>query len=159
MPWARLHVLALLWSGGVGIGDKRDFFGLGGFFEQDILKTIFLGRPQCCTFLRGYPANSFVGDSYQIGSAEYRLPLARIERGYQTFPAYVRQLWGAVFADAGNAYEGRFRASDLKVDAGVEANLGFNVAYYIESQFKLGYAHGFSAPGGNQWYFLIAASF
>ena len=30
-PWARLHALALLWSGGIGIGDKRDFFGLGGF--------------------------------------------------------------------------------------------------------------------------------
>ena len=65
-PWARLHALALLWSGGIGIGDKRDFFGLGGFFEQDVLQTLFLSRPQCCTFLRGYPPNSFVGDSYQI---------------------------------------------------------------------------------------------
>ena len=50
MPWARLHVLALLWSGGVGIGDKRDFFYLGGFYEQDVLKAVFLNRPQCCTF-------------------------------------------------------------------------------------------------------------
>jgi len=159
MPWARLHVLALLWSGGIGIGDKRDFFGLGGFFEQDVLKTIFLGRPQCCTFLRGYPANSFVGDSYQIVSAEYRAPLARIERGYQTFPVYFRQVWGALFADAGNAYQGRFQPGELKVDVGAEASLGFSLFYYLETQLKIGYAHGFSAPGGDQWYFLAAASF
>lgn len=158
-PWARLHALALLWSGGIGIGDKRQFFGLGGFFEQDLLRAIFLNQPQCCTFLRGYPANSFVGDSYQIVSAEYRAPLLRIERGYQTFPAYFRQLWGAAFVDAGNAYQGRFKFSDVKYDVGAELNLGVNLVYYLETQIKLGYAHGFSAPGGDQWYFLAAASF
>ena len=135
------------------------FFGLGGFFEQDLLRAIFLNQPQCCTFLRGYPANSFVGDSYQIVSAEYRAPLLRIERGYQTFPAYFRQLWGAVFVDAGNAYQGRFKFSDIKYDVGAELNLGLNLVYYLESQIKVGYAHGFSAPGGDQWYFLAAASF
>ena len=158
-PWARLHALALLWSGGVGIGDKRDFFGLGGFFEQDVLKTLFLGRPQCCTFLRGYPPNSLIGDHYQIASAEYRAPIVRIERGYQTFPGYFRTIWGAAFADAGTAYQDKFRWSDVKVDVGAEATLTFNMFYYLETQVKIGYAHGFSAPGGDQWYFLAAASF
>jgi outer membrane protein assembly factor BamA len=120
---------------------------------------LFLGRPQCCTFLRGYPPNSFVGDHYEIASAEYRAPLLRIERGYQTFPTYFRSLWGAAFVDAGNAFQGRFDPSQLKVDVGAEANLGFNLAYYLETQIKIGYAHGFSAPGGDQWYFLAAASF
>ena len=100
-----------------------------------------------------------MGDGYQIISAEYRAPLLRIERGYQTFPAYFRQLWGAVFVDAGNAYQGRFKFSDLKYDVGAELNLGLNLVYYLESQIKVGYAHGFSAPGGDQWYFLAAASF
>jgi outer membrane protein assembly factor BamA len=154
-----LHVLALLWAGGIGIGDKRDFFALGGFAEQDILRTVFLGRPACCTFLRGYPANSFGGDAYQIASAEYRAPLLRVEHGYQTFPAYVRQLWAAAFADAGNAYQGRFQPSELKVDVGAEANLGLNLFYYVETQLKVGYAHGFQTLGGNQWYFLAAGSF
>jgi hypothetical protein len=159
MPWARLHVLALIWSGGVGIGDKRDFFALGGFAEQDILRSIFLNRAQCCTFLRGYPTNSFIGDAYQFASAEYRAPLLRIERGYQTFPAYVRQLWAAIFVDAGNAYEGRFKPSDLKADVGAEANLGLNLFYYLESQIKIGYAHGFNEQGGDQWYLKAAGSF
>jgi len=158
-PWARLHALALLWSGGIGIGDKRDFFGLGGFFDQDVLKTLFLGRPQCCTFLRGYPPNSLVGDHYQMASAEYRAPLLRIERGYQTFPTYFRQVWAAGFADAGTAYQDRFRLSEVRADVGAEVNLSLNLFYYLETQVKVGYAHGFSAPGGDQWYFLAAASF
>ena len=41
----------------------------------------------------------------------------------------------------------------------MEANIGFNLVYYLETQIKVGYAHGFSAPEGNQWYFLAAASF
>jgi surface antigen Omp85-like protein/WD40 repeat protein len=158
-PWARLHVLALLWSGGVGLGDKRDFFALGGFAEQDILRSVFLNRAQCCTYLRGYPTNSFIGDAYQIATAEYRAPLLRVERGYQTFPTYLRQLWGAAFVDVGNAYEGRFQPGKLKLDVGAEANLGFNIFYYLESQLKIGYAHGFSALGGDQVYLLAAGSF
>jgi hypothetical protein len=158
-PWARLHALALLAGGGIGIGDKRGFFGIGGFVDQDVVRSLFLNQRACCFFLRGYPPNSFVGDSYQIFSTEYRAPLVWIERGYQTFPLYLRRIWGAAFVDAGNAFEGRFRPRDLKWDAGAELSLQFNLAYYLESQLKVGYAHGFSEPGGNQWYFLAAASF
>jgi hypothetical protein len=158
-PWARLHALALLWSAGMGIGDKRDAFFLGGFPAQDILRTVFLSFPYCCGFLRGYPPFSLRGENKQLFSAEYRLPLARIERGYRTFPLYFRQLWGALFVDSGNAFNGPFRPSDLKTDVGAEATLQVNIAYYLETQLKAGYAHGFSAPGGDQWYFLAAASF
>jgi hypothetical protein len=118
-PWARLHALALLWSGGVGIGDKRDFFGLGGFFEQDVLRAIFLGRPQCCTFLRGYPANSLRRRSLpdRVGG------VPRAGRPHRTrlrdLPGVLPDDVGRAFADAGNAYQGRFTASELKVDVGV----------------------------------------
>ena len=84
-PWARLHAVALLWAAGTGIGDKRDGFYLGGFLDQDILRTVFLGRPYCCGFLRGYPAYSLRGESQQLFSAEYRAPLVNIERGYRRF--------------------------------------------------------------------------
>jgi Tol biopolymer transport system component len=158
-PWARLHALALLWAAGTGFGDKRDGFFLGGFPDQDILRTVFLGRPYCCGFLRGYPAFSLRGESQQLFSLEYRLPLIRIEQGYSTFPLYFRQLWGAAFVDSGNAFNGPFRPADLKSDVGGEVTLQFNTAYYVESQLKIGYAHGFSAPGGDQWYVLAAGSF
>jgi hypothetical protein len=68
-------------------------------------------------------------------------------------------VFGAVFVDAGNAYQGRFQPGELKFDVGAEANLNFNIFYYVESQLKIGYAHGFQALGGDQWYFLAAGSF
>jgi hypothetical protein len=158
-PWARLHAVGLLYRGGVGIGDKRDLFALGGFAAQDTLRTIFLNQRGCCVFLRGFPPNSIVGDAFQAFTAEYRLPLLWIERGYQTFPLYLRRVWGSTFVDVGNAYFGAFHPKDLKADVGVEAHLQFNVAYFLELEVQVGFAHGFQAPGGNQLYFLAAASF
>ncbi len=158
-PWARLHVLALLYGGGIGIGDKRNFFSLGGFVQQDLVRSLFLNRRECCFFLRGYPENSFGGDQYQLFSAEYRAPLVWIEHGYSTFPLYLRRIWASAFFDAGNAFTGAFRPQDLKADAGAEAHLQFNLAYFLESELQIGYAHGFSAPGGNQWYLVAAISF
>ena len=151
--------VALLAGGGIGIGDKRERIrprripGAGH-------RPLPVPQPaRCAASLRGYPPNSFVGDTYQLFSAEYRAPLVWIERGYKTFPLYLRRLWGAAFADAGNAYQGTFRSGDLKYDVGAEMTLQFNLAYYLESVLKIGYAHGFTAPGGDQFYFLAAASF
>jgi Tol biopolymer transport system component len=159
MPWARLHVLALLYGGGIGIGDKRNFFSLGGFVQQDLVRSIFLNRRECCFFLRGYPENSFFGDEYELFSAEYRAPLVWIEHGYSTFPLYLRRIWGSAFFDAGNAFTGPFRIQQLKTDVGAEAHLQFNLAYFLESELQIGYAHGFQKPGGNQWYLVAAVSF
>ena len=106
-PWARLHALALITQGGFGIGDKRQFFGLGGYASQDVLRGVLLNQQQFA-FLRGYPVNVVSGDSYLVASGEYRAPLLWIERGYQTFPLYLRRIWGTGFVDAGDAFQGPF---------------------------------------------------
>jgi len=155
-PWAKLHALALLYSGGAGIGDKRSFFALGGFVDQDVVRSLFLSRQQCCFFLRGYPAASIFGDQYHLLSTEYRLPLLWIEKGYQTFPLYLRRLSGAVFSDVGNAYQGTFHASDLKVGVGAEVRLELSLAYYLGTQVQFGYAKGLSTGGTSQYYFVTA---
>jgi Tol biopolymer transport system component len=158
-PWARLHALALLYSGGVGIGDKRAVFGLGGFVDQDLVRTLFRNRRQCCTFMRGYRPNVVIGDQYHLFSAEYRSPLLWIERGYETFPIYLRRLYGAVFADAGNAFFGRFRPQDLRYGVGAELRFQFNLVYYLESELQLGVARGLSKGGGDQLYFVTSFPF
>jgi hypothetical protein len=157
-PWARLHALALLTQGGFGIGDKRQFFGLGGYASQDVLRGVLLNQQQFA-FLRGYPVNVVTGDSYLVASGEYRAPLLWIERGYQTFPLYLRRIWGTGFIDAGDAFQGPFHAGQLRVDAGVEAHLELTLFYYLDTQIQLGYARGFQSGGGNQLYFVTAVSF
>ena len=132
-PWARLHALALLAEGGFSLGDQRQFFSLGGYGYQDVLRSVLL-KQQSFAFLRGYPVNVVSGDSFVVASGEYRAPLLWIERGYQTFPLYLRRIWGAGFVDAGNAFQGPFHAGDLKTDAGVETHLLFSVGWYLEAQ-------------------------
>jgi hypothetical protein len=158
-PWARLHALAMLYSGGVGIGDKRGLFALGGFVDQDLVRAAFLNRRQCCLFLRGYAAGSLVGDQFHLLSTEYRAPLLVIERGYNTFPVYVRRVSGAAFVDVGNSFYGDFRASDLKVGVGGELRVEMNLVYYIPTQLMLGVARALREPGGTQVYFVSAFPF
>ena len=158
-PWARLHAVALLYSGGVGIGDKRFFFGLGGFADQDLLRSLFLNRHQCCQFLRGYAPGSIVGDQFHILSVEYRAPLLWLERGYSTFPVYLRRLTGALFADAGDAFFGRFRPQELKVGVGGELRFSFKLVYYLDTEVQLGVARGLDEGGGTQVYFVSAFPF
>jgi hypothetical protein len=158
-PWARLHALAVLYSGGVGIGDKRAFFGLGGFVQQDLLRALFLNQHQCCTYLRGYAPNAVVGDQYHLLSAEYRTPLLWLERGTATFPVYLRRLHGAVFVDAGDAFVGAFKPGDIRYGVGAELRFQLKLIYYIDSEIQLGYARGLSEGGGEHVYLVTSFPF
>jgi len=158
-PWARLHAVALLYSGGVGIGDKRAAFGLGGFVEQDLVRSIFLNRRQCCLFLRGYAPSSVVGDQYHLASFEYRAPLVWIERGYSTFPLYLRRINASAFVDAGNAFDGPFRFEDVRYGVGGAMQIQFNLAYYLESELDIGVARGLSKGGSDQLYLVTSFPF
>jgi hypothetical protein len=158
-PWARLHAFALLYGGGISIPPGRAVFGLGGFVEQDIVRNLFLNRKQGPGFLRGYNSNAFVGDQFHVASLEYRLPLLWLERGYDTFPIYLRRLHGALFADAGNAFFGRFKPQDLRYGVGAELRFEMSLFYYIETQIQLGYARGLSKGGGDHVYFVTTFPF
>jgi len=158
-PWARLQALAILYSGGIGIGDKRFFFGLGGFVEQDLLRSLFLNRRQCCTFLRGYQPNATVGDQYHLLSIEYRSPLLWIERGFSTFPIYLRRLYGAAFADMGEAFFGALRVKDIRKSVGVELRFQLKLVYYIDSEVQLGVARGLDKGGSDQLYVVTSFPF
>jgi Tol biopolymer transport system component len=157
-PWTRLQAFAFLTQGGFGIGDRRDFFSLGGFADQDVVRAMLLNQQQFA-FLRGYPPNVVAGDSYLVLTSEYRAPLLWIERGYDTSLLYFRRIWGALFVDAGDAFSGAFHAGQLKTDAGAEVHLEMQLFYYIYTQVQLGFARGFQTGGGNQLYFVTSVTF
>jgi hypothetical protein len=152
------HVLALSYAGGISGGDitHRGVFFLGGYAPQpDLLRSAFdFTRPGGAS-LRGYPWGSVYGNQMEIVNAEYRFPIVWIERGYETFPVYVRRLHGAVFADYGNAFDGTFHPSELKLGVGAELRLEVNLAYYFPAALQFGYAHGFMSGGESQWYFYL----
>ena len=159
LPWAKLQVLAMLYAGGISVGDHQGYYGLGGFQQQDLVRALFYQRHQCCLFLRGYPVNAVRGNQYHLLSAEYRAPLWVIERGYSTFPLYLRQLYVALFTDVGNAFNGDVSRHGWKTGVGGELRLTFKLGYYFETLLQFGVAKGLSKGGVTDYYWVTSFPF
>ena len=151
------HTLALGYAGGISGGDvkRRATFALGGYAPQpDFVRAFFdFTRPGGAN-LRGYAFSSIYGPQFHVLNAEYRFPIWWIERGYDTFPIYLRRLHGAVFADFGGAFSA-FDPKLLKLGVGAEVRLELYLFWYFPAALQLGYAHGFMEGGENQVYFLL----
>jgi outer membrane protein assembly factor BamA len=155
------HVLALRLAGGVASGNltRRGVFFVGGFPEQDTLRSIFDMSRVGGAFLRGYPQGVVYGDQYHLLNVEYRLPLFNIERGFSSLPLYFTHVHAAAFVDAGNAFFGELDFSQLKVGVGAELLVEAVVGYVLGATFRIGYARGLMDKGGDQWHFLVGYPF
>lgn len=111
--------------------------------------------------LRGYPADltSLRGNRLLMMSAEWRFPLKRLERGWMAPPMGVRQLWGALFLDAGDGWYDEGGQPSWKTGAGVELIIDSNIFYLLDFSLRLGYAHGFNQGGEEQIYLRLGSSF
>jgi outer membrane protein assembly factor BamA len=101
--------------------------------------------------LRGYTVGSLLGNGFLLGNVELRFPLFRPELGRTTWPIFLRRIHGAVFLDAGDAFEiggnpptpsHRLAASTLQFGAGGELRLELFLAYYLPIELRLGVARG-----------------
>jgi hypothetical protein len=163
-PFVARHVLALRYAGGLGMGDlqRRGIYWLGGYGGgQDVLRTYIDPRAARAggPALRGYPPGSLYGDQYHLLNAEYRFPIRWIERGVSTLPLYLTRVYGAVFADYGNAFYGNLDLSNFKLGVGGQISLDSTIGYYVANTLTLGYARGLSTGGVNQYYLFVGGSF
>lgn len=134
------HVLLARFFAGTSTGQKlpQRAFSLGGDNPGDITLSI----DSQDVFLRGYPANEFRGQNVALTSLEYRFPIENIERGDGQTPIFLRRVHGAVFGEAGNAWDGTFHGSDLKRAVGAEARMDLDLAYRLPVTLRLGIARG-----------------
>ncbi len=148
-PWVPNHVLALRAGGGVTLGSTAYFgnYQLGGNAGDNAFSV----APDGFKILRGYPFGASSGDMYWAAGAEYRFPIWRIDRGIGTLPIFFRYLSGAVFVDAGNAFNQVDSWGDLVngslVGSGAELTLSTVAGYRGGLTGRLGYAVGLT-PGG-----------
>lgn len=161
IPFFDDHVLAIRYGGGIARGDfkRRGFFFIGGFPEQDIIKSVLEQTALGGSFLRGYPPGTFYGDQFHLVNVEYRFPLYDIERGMSSLPLYASYVHLAVFADVGHAFFGDLDFSALKVGVGGELLLEFVVGYFVPLTLRVGYARGLMEEGGNEFFMLIGRRF
>jgi hypothetical protein len=98
-----------------------------------------------------------------VVNADYRFPLAYVQRGVGTWPIFLQALHAALFADAGHAWTGAFDAHDIKADAGAELSADVVAGYVLPISATLGVAWGRDgsrpASGGTTIYFRIGRAF
>ena len=139
-----------------------------------ILDTLTTGVFNGAFVLRGYPPGAYAGRQYVLQSFEYRLPILKPDRGLFTLPIYLQRIDGNVFLDYGGAFndfnpdavkffnDGNIIDSpQLHTSIGAELWFGVTLGYLVYSQFRLGYAYGFSReaiPNG-QLYFVASSAF
>ncbi len=103
LPWAHNHVLAVRLAVGATIGTdiNTPTFRIGGPFGDNAYTSL----PDRYYALRGYDTSSMRGDHVWVASAEYRLPLFYVERGFWTAPLWLRSVALTVFAEAGQTFD------------------------------------------------------
>jgi outer membrane protein assembly factor BamA len=145
MPWAQHHVLALRALGGTSRGDRSGNFYLGGFDSATYLTNVdlrtasSLGQSQLP--MRGYPLGASAGPSGFALSAEYRFPIASVQRGYGIYPLFVRQVYGAVFAETGQTWKDQFAWGNNLVSLGAELRAQAHLSQ-APSELRLGIGQG-----------------
>ncbi|MDQ3556912.1 MAG: hypothetical protein M3409_09060, partial [Gemmatimonadota bacterium] len=94
------------------------------------------------------PEGSQRGDRAASATAEYRFPLALVERGMGTAPFFLDRLWGDVFVDAGGAWCdaacGRFIGAPERprplASVGAELGVDLDVGYHAGVALRGGLA-------------------
>ena len=160
------HVLAFRVDMGLGDSESRPF-RLGGS-RSDLLVTSALNAINVSTrlnrrnhALRGYGEGEaqLSGESMGLLSAEYRFPIARIERGLMTPPIGIHQVYGNIFVDSGRAWD-TFDASKTYTGIGAEIGADLVLFYNAVLRMDLGVAKGLDeAIGGQQVYVRLGSSF
>jgi outer membrane protein assembly factor BamA len=146
-PWKH-HVLLVRGFAGSSTGDviPQRAFQLGGDMPGDITLNV----DDQTVHLRGYPVNAFRGQKAALATLEYRFPLQNLETGSGTTPFFFRRVHGAVFAEAGNAWDRTFESSDLKRSVGAEVRFDMYLFYYLPITLRLGGAFGLDEEGISQ---------
>jgi hypothetical protein len=137
--WPRHGVVALRAAAAASWGDEpvRRTFTAAGHGPQP---GGFSFGGDAIGLLRGFDERDVLGTRAAVLNADYRLPLARIERGAGTLPLFLRTIHGAAFVDAGHAWSRTFRTRDVRMSAGAELSVDAVVGYALPLTFTAGAA-------------------
>jgi Tol biopolymer transport system component len=138
-PFEGHEVLAARVGYGVATGDprvRRQFY-LGGTSQAGSLVDF---GSDAFRMLRGFDNLAIAGRHVAVGTLEWRQPVRRIERGWGTVPVFVGTIHGAVFIDAGDAWDAGFSVGRLKASIGAEASVDLVVGYRLPITLTAGAA-------------------
>jgi hypothetical protein len=115
-------------AAGWGGAGARRLFSAGGSGPS---YPVFHFSRDTVGLLRGFAPQDIVGSRVTVASLDVRFPLARRQRGAGAWPVFLRTLHGAVFADAGHAWDTTFSAADLRTSTGGELSLDIVILHSV----------------------------
>jgi Tol biopolymer transport system component len=130
-------------------------FAVGGFPQGGLFDVVRTNH----SVLRGYPDDVFTGRRFAHANAEYRVPLAHPQRGFRTFPVFVRHLHAAAFVDAAHAWSGTFRLRDVKTGVGAALGADLSLGHGLPVTGTVGIARGLAEQGETRGYLRVGLSF
>ena len=118
---------------------------------------------EAVSLLRGFQDDVFVGDRVALVNVEARVPLLSVQRGWGTWPLFLRTIHAAAFTDIGHAWTGTARWSDRKIGYGAEVSADVVAGFGLPLTWTAGMAWGrdgaVSIPNAREFYFRVGQSF
>ncbi len=167
MPWRGHQSLALRWRGGASAGGfrNRGAFCVGDYISGGDAIRALLGRTgfgtSGCSLLRGYGVGAARGRYFARASAEYRIPLADVDRGIGSLPFFMSRVGLIPFVDVGNAWTDPTDVRAMLAGTGAALVFSFRLGYAEGINVFLKYAHGFmrSLGGTDTFRLVVSTSF
>lgn len=144
------HALAVRATAGAESGSRSPGFSVGGAAggAASVSPGVDLRLGSSLTFpVRGYPQGAQTGTRAVSATAEYRFPLALVERGVGVLPVFLDRLWGDVFADGGSAWCPGVCERGFLGGAG-ELDPIYSVGAELGADLTVGYFAGLVLRGG-----------
>jgi hypothetical protein len=154
-------VLAARAGYGFAEGDRnvRRLFFLGGTSSAGSLVNF---GTDALGMVRGYETEVAAGSRIASASVEWRQPLWSVQRGFGTWPIFIRALHASIFADAGHAWIRESSTNRPKASVGVEASVDTVVGFWLPVTFAAGVARTYDLVTerfGTGFYLRIGPSF
>jgi hypothetical protein len=166
------HVIAVRGSGLLRTGSAPPLTRVGGvpggFYDLGV--AVVGNATGDLLPVRGYSSRARRGTRGWSASAEYRLPVALIGRGYRLWPFFLDRMFVSAFADAGNAYctaseRARFAEcpdapnDDVLKSAGAELVMDAGLFSFFNTRLRFGVAQPFTGDGRTQVYITFGQAF
>jgi hypothetical protein len=152
------HTLAVRFTDVAASGNTEPF-QLGGATDELLQFGPVLNNRRLS--LRGYSSNldALQGRNARVGSVEWRLPLADIDRMAMVPPVGINRLSATVFFDIGGAWSSGNSPAQWYRGVGVELLGEVKLLYALGLQLRLGWARGLDGPKENRGYLSLGRAF
>ncbi|MBI4404416.1 MAG: hypothetical protein HY537_09660 [Deltaproteobacteria bacterium] len=153
-PLISSHVLYL--AAKLGYTEGTAFYN--SYFEGG--GELLFGQGRGFFLNRGFIPGTFIGRRLFTLNAEYRLPIARVDRGIGLWPGRLRNIYASLVSDTttvdfGPWVEPKNLFKVFYTSAGLELVSNWIFFYYLPTQIRIGGYHGFG-PYGEPFYLTFA---